>query len=149
MFPDERRESGVMEIVRAAGPPEEMESFASDAAATKVGVGSGPKQAQAPLLDDSKSPGSLSPLSPSPLMPGSGSAPHHQLTPSGPFLSSDVSTSFPRRSTHDYITANKSKQEIAPRMPNAATSSWEIRRLLIVITIVLLAIATYLLVRPR
>jgi serine/threonine protein kinase len=146
MFPDERRESAIMELVRAPGPSEEIESFATDAAATKVGVGSGPKQTQVP--DDSKSPGSLSPspLSPSPLMPGSGSVPHAMHGSSGGFVSADISTSYPRR--QDIITASKSKQELVPRLPNAS-SSWEIRRLLIVITIVLLAIATYLLVRPR
>ncbi|TMQ19463.1 MAG: serine/threonine protein kinase, partial [Deltaproteobacteria bacterium] len=150
LFPDERRESAIMEIVRAPGPSEEIESFATDAAATKVGVGSGPKQVQPSVLDD-RSPSGLSPspLSPSPLMPGSGSTPHHLHTSSSGFVSADISTSYPRRSTHDVITASKSKQEIAPRLPNAGTSAWEIRRLLIVITIVLLAIATYLLVRPR
>ncbi|HMG24504.1 MAG TPA: serine/threonine-protein kinase, partial [Kofleriaceae bacterium] len=46
LFPNEGRETGgIMEIVRASAPAEEMESFATfEAAATKVGIGSGPKQ---------------------------------------------------------------------------------------------------------
>jgi hypothetical protein len=130
-----------------------MESFATlEAAATKVGVGSGPKQVQGAVLDDSKSPSQPSSLSPSPLSPSSllptptsGSQPHSMLTPSSGFVAADISTSFPRSRSHEYTT---SRRQLAPP-PKLTASAWEIRRLMIVITIVLLAIATYLLVRPR
>jgi hypothetical protein len=141
--------------VRASGPPED-ESFATlEAAATKVGVGSGPKQVQVAVLDDSKSPSQPSSLSPSPLSPtpspliatpNSGSQPHSMLTPSSGFVAADISTSFPRSRSHEYTTSRK---QLVPPPPKLTSSSWEIRRLMIVITIVLLAIATYLLVRPR
>lgn len=146
LFPNESREStsGIMEIVRAAAPAEEMESFATlEAAATKVGIGSGPKQPPPGVLDDSKSPGSLSPspLSGIPLLPGS--APHI-LTPSTGFTTADISTSFPRSGkSRDFL-----KQDLSAPAPKVRGNPWDIRRVLIVVTIVLLAIAAYLLVHP-
>jgi serine/threonine-protein kinase len=142
LFPNERSQSGIMEIVRAGGPIEEPESFAAlEAVATKVGIGSGPKQPPASLLDDSKSPGSLSPspLSPISLLPGS--APQ-MLTPSSGFATADISTPFPRSRSSSFI-----KQDLSAPAPKV-TSRWDLRRVLIVITIVLLAIAAYLLVHP-
>jgi hypothetical protein len=69
------------------------------------------------------------------------------LTPSSGFVAADISTSFPRSRSHEYTTSRR--QLVPPPPPKLTSSSWEIRRLMIVITIVLLAIATYLLVRPR
>jgi serine/threonine-protein kinase len=144
LFPNERAEAaGIMEIVRAGGPNDEPESFASlEAAATKVGIGSGPKQPPGSLLDDSKSPGSLSPsgLSPISLLPGS--APQ-MLTPSSGFSTADISTSFTRSRSSSFH-----KQDLSSPAPRVTGSTWDIRRILIVITIVLLAIAAYLLVHP-
>ena len=144
LFPNERSEtSGIMEIVRTGGPHEESESFAAlESAATKVGIGSGPKQVPA-VLDDSKSPGSLSPssLSPSPMsLPGS--APH-MLTPSSGFNTTDLSTSFPRSKSRDFP-----RQDLSGPTPRLAGAGWNIRRVLIVVIIVLLAIAAYLLIHP-
>jgi serine/threonine protein kinase len=143
LFPNERADTAsIMEIVRAGGPPDESESFAAlDSAATKVGIGSGPKQVPA-ALDDSKSPGSLSPspMSPMPLLPGS--APH-MLTPSSGFSPADISTSFPRSKSRDFV-----RQDLSGQVPRLTGPSWDIRRVLIVVTIVLLAIAAYLLIHP-
>ncbi|MBC7975733.1 MAG: hypothetical protein H7138_12210, partial [Myxococcales bacterium] len=90
-----------------------------------------------PTLDD-KSPGS--PLSP-------GSAPGsvaNRLTPSA-FMAVDLSMSLPRRN----LEFTGSKQDFSSPMPKAPATTWNIRRFIIVITIVLLAIAAYLLVRPK
>ena len=108
----------------------------------EVGCGgsqAGPKQPQGSLLDDSKSPGSLSP---SPISLSPGSAPQ-MLTPSSGFATADISTSFSRTRSSSFH-----KQDLSAPVPRVSSSPWDIRRILIVITIVLLAIAAYLLVHP-
>ncbi len=130
MFPAERSETaGIMEIVRASAPVEDFESFA-----TRVAGGSAPPH---PLTLDDKSPGS--PLSP--LSPGSVA---NRITPSA-FMAVDVSMSLPRRN----LELTGSKQDFSSPMPKAPATTWNVRRFVIVITIVLLAIAIYLLVRPK
>lgn len=129
LFPSEHPD-GITELVRANGP-EELEP------GTKLGVGSAATQ-PAQAFDDSKSPGSFSPA------PGSNP---HRLTPSA-FSAVDVSMSLPRRSTEMAIPKHDlSGPMVVPKLNGPST--WNIRRFVIVMTIVVLALIAYLLVRPR
>lgn len=119
LFPNERSESaGIIELVRVGGPGEEASAMD---APTKVGIGSAPKQPGSVTYDDSRS----SSLAPSSLLPGS-----------------EISTSSTRSRTPSFGRPELSSpgQKIRP--------GWDFRRMLIVLTIVLLAIAVYVLVRP-
>lgn len=131
MFPSERNEApGIMEIVRASGPIEDFEAFAIRSA-----PGKGPATPAAP---PDERPSSVRFGSPTPGSIGNG------FTPSG-FLAEDVSMSLPRRSPE--FTA--SKQDFSSTVPKVTATTWNIQRIIIVLTIVLLAVAAYLLVRPR
>jgi serine/threonine protein kinase len=135
MFPSERNEApGIMEIVRASGPIEDFEFFA-----TRVAPGAGPPPPPVPPEDRSPhaAAGSLSPGS-TPGVVGNG------LTPSA-FMAVDISMSLPRRS-QEFIS---SKQDFSSTVPKVTVTTWNIQRIIIVLTIVLLAVAAYLLVRPR
>jgi hypothetical protein len=137
MYPSERNEApGIMEIVRASGPIEEFESFAARPSVHLI-----PPPLPPPVPHEDRSPGSGS----RPLSPGSGPrAIGNGLTPSA-FLAVDVSMPPPRRS-QEFIT---SKQDFSSTVPKVAVATWNIQRVIIVITIVLLAVAAYLLIRPR
>jgi serine/threonine protein kinase len=128
VFPAERSEAtGITEIVRAHGPAEDGESFA-----TRVGIGSAATQAQ-PVYDD-RSPGSVS-LSSS----LSASSSTHRLTPSA-LSALDMSMSQPRRSPD--LTMPR-PELAAPPMP----TPWNIRRFVVVMTIVVVTLMAYLLIR--
>jgi serine/threonine protein kinase len=165
MFADDQSETGAMELVRSKRATDEMESFTK-----KVAIGSGPTQAQAGAFDDSKSPSSFS-------QSLSSGAPAGRITPGG-LLAVDVSVSLARRS-HEFSTPpmptptitqiqaptpaptplptptlkpkHNPKQSFAAPIPKLGESNWSVvlRSSIIVVLIVLLAVATYLFVRPQ
>jgi hypothetical protein len=65
------------------------------------------------------------------------------LTPSSGFATADISTPFPRTRSSGFT-----RQDLSSPAPKVTANPWDIRRILIVITIVLLAIAAYLLIHP-
>ena len=133
MFPAERHQTGIIDIVRGSGPIDDYEPFDAGRAAAS------PSPAPAGSFDDRSPVG----MTPSSLLSGSGPGGSSQFTPGG-FMAVDVSMSLPRRSPE--LTG--SKQDFSSTMARVPASSWNVQRIVIVVTIVLIAVAAYLVIRP-